>query len=78
MKPIQYVLLWIGEAFLYMAVFVSLFVLMPEVKLYWFIRRYTSVIPGDTWDKYYFLFLCTASLLIVSIVVYLAAMIKKR
>lgn len=78
MKPIQYALLWIGEAFLYAAVFVLLFLLLPEVKVYYLIRRYTDVIPGDIWDKYYFLSLCIASLFIVAIVVYITAAIKRR
>lgn len=78
MKPVQYVLLWIGEACLYTVVLVLLFVLMPEVKVYSLIRIYTGVIPGDTWDKYYFLFICISSLLIVSIIVYLTALIRKR
>lgn len=78
MKPIQYVLLWIGEAFLYTVVLMLLFAILPEVKVYDFIRMHTTVIPGDTWDKYYFLFLCVASLFIVSIIVYLIAVIKRR
>ena len=78
MKPIQYALLWIGEALLYTVVFVLLFLFMPEVKTYYLIRRYTEVIPGDIWDKYYFLALCVASLLIVAIVVYITAAIKRR
>lgn len=78
MKPVQYVLLWIGEASLYIVVLVILFILMPEIKVYNLIRMYTGVIPGDTWDKFYFLFLCMSSLLIVSIVVYLTALIRKR
>ncbi|ANZ04497.1 MULTISPECIES: hypothetical protein [Raoultella] len=78
MKPIQYALLWIGEALLYAVVFVLLFLFMPEVKTYYLIRRYTEVIPGDIWDKYYFLSLCIASLLIVAIVVYITAAIKRR
>ncbi|MXF45669.1 hypothetical protein GR294_03640 [Raoultella sp. Lac2] len=77
MKPIQYALLWIGEALLYTVVFVLLFLFMPEVKTYYLIRRYTEVIPGDIWDKYYFLSLCIASLFIVAIVVYVTAAIKR-
>ncbi|PJR67952.1 hypothetical protein [Raoultella sp. T31] len=78
MKPIQYALLWIGEALLYTVVFVLLFLFMPEVKTYYLIRRYTEVIPGDIWDKYYFLSLCIASLFIVAIVVYVTAAVKRR
>ncbi|EOA1822658.1 hypothetical protein ACHUNR_001090 [Raoultella planticola] len=78
MKPIQYALLWIGEALLYTVVFVLLFLFMPEVKTYYLIRHYTEVIPGDIWDKYYFLSLCIASLFIVAIVVYITAAIKRR
>ncbi|HHT0226735.1 TPA: hypothetical protein ACTW4G_005710, partial [Raoultella planticola] len=78
MKPIQYALLWIGEALLYTVVFVLMFLFMPEVKTYYLIRRYTEVIPGDIWDKYYFLSLCIASLFIVAIVVYITAAIKRR
>lgn len=78
MKPIHYALLWIGEALLFTVVLVLIYALMPEVKVYSLIRMYTDVIPGDTWDKYYFLFLCVSSLLIVAILVYLTALIKKR
>jgi ABC-type Fe3+-siderophore transport system permease subunit len=78
MKPIQYALLWVGEALLFTVVLVLIYVLMPEVKVYSLIRMYTGVIPGDTWDKYYFLFLCVSSLLIVALLVYLTALIKKR
>jgi len=78
MKPIQYALLWIGEALLFTVVLVLIYALMPEVKVYSLIRMYTGVIPGDTWDKYYFLYICVLSLLIVAILVYLTALIKKR
>ena len=78
MRPIQYVLLWIGAAFLYAVTLVLLLRFMPEVELYGLIRKFTGVISGDVWDKYYFLSICLASLLIVSIVVYITALIKKR
>jgi cellulose synthase/poly-beta-1,6-N-acetylglucosamine synthase-like glycosyltransferase len=78
MRPIQYVLLWIGAAFLYAVTLVLLLTFMPEVEFYGLIRKFTGVISGDVWDKYYFLSICLASLLIVSIVVYITALIKKR
>lgn len=78
MKPIQYALLWVGEALLFTVVLVLMYVMMPEVKVYSFIRMYTGVIPGDTWDKYYFLSICVSSLLIVAMLIYLTALIKKR
>lgn len=78
MKPIQYVLLWVGEAFLYILVLVLLFIMMPEVKFYEWIRIYAGVIPGDAWDKYYFLGLCIASLLIVSVIIFLTALVKRK
>jgi len=78
MKPMHYVLLWVGEAFLYVLVLASLFLFMPEIKAYSLVRIFTGVIPGDTWDKYYFLSLCIASLLIVAIIIYISASLKKR
>lgn len=78
MKPMHYVLLWIGEALLYTLVLAALFLLIPEMKVYSLVRMFTDVIPGDTWDKYYFLALCIASLLIVAIIVYISASLKKR
>ncbi|NYU11771.1 hypothetical protein A8O28_20810 [Enterobacteriaceae bacterium CCUG 67584] len=78
MKPLHYVLLWIGEALLYTLVLAALFLLIPEMKAYSLVRMFTDVIPGDTWDKYYFLSLCILSLLIVAIIVYITASLKKR
>ncbi|WP_336998417.1 hypothetical protein [Leclercia sp. M50] len=78
MKPLHYVLLWIGEALLYTLVLAALFLLIPEMKAYNLVRMFTDVIPGDTWDKYYFLSLCILSLLIVAIIVYITASLKKR
>lgn len=78
MKPIQYVLLWIGEAFIFSVTLVVLFKFFPEDKVYWFFRKRLGFIEEYTWNNYYFLSLCLTSLLIVSIVVYLAAMMKKR
>ena len=78
MKPMHYVLLWIGEALLYTLVLAALFLLIPEMKVYSLVRMFTDVITGDTWDKYYFLSLCIASLLIVAIIVYISASLKKR
>ncbi|MBS1204926.1 MAG: hypothetical protein H6R25_1825 [Proteobacteria bacterium] len=78
MKPIQYVLLWISEAFLFATALVMLFIIFPEDKVYWFFRERLGFIEEYTWNNYYFLSLCVTSLLIVSIVVYLTAVIKKR
>ena len=78
MKPMHYVLLWIGEALLFALVLAALFLLIPEMKAYSLVRMFTDVIPGDTWDKYYFLSLCILSLLIVAIIVYITASLKKR
>lgn len=77
MKPIQYALLWIGEAFLFSVVLILLYLLIPESEAYSIIRDFTSVIPGDTWDKYYFLFLCVTSLFIVAVTIYLTAFFKQ-
>ncbi|PAC08511.1 hypothetical protein CD006_22440 [Enterobacter sp. 10-1] len=76
MKPIQYVLLWFGEALLFTVTFVLLYVLIPEVKMYRLITDLTGFMSDFTWDKYYFLSVCLTSLLIVSIVVYITALIK--
>lgn len=78
MKPMHYVLLWIGEALLFALVLAALFLLIPEMKAYSLVRMFTDVIPDDTWDKYYFLSLCISSLLIVAIIVYISASLKKR
>ena len=78
MKPIQYVLLWFGEVLLFTVTFVLLYVLMPEVKMHRLITDLTGFMSDFTWDKYYFLALCVASLLIVAGVVYITALIKKR
>lgn len=78
MKPMHYVLLWIGKALLFALVLAALFLLIPEMKAYSLVRMFTNVIPGDTWDKYYFLSLCISSLLIVAIIVYISASLKKR
>ena len=78
MKPLHYVFLGIGEALLYTLVLAALFLLIPEMKAYSLVRIFTDVIPGDTWDKYYFLSLCILSLLIVAIIVYITASLKKR
>ncbi|GEM_PF-1578102 len=78
MKPIHYVFLWIGEATLFMLALMLLFLLMPEMKVYDLIRLYTGIIPGDAWDKYYFLGLCISALLIVSIIIYTLALLKKK
>lgn len=78
MKPIQYVLLWIGEACLFSIVLVSLFTVFPEDKVYWFFRKSLGFIEEDSWNNYYFLSLCLTSLLLVSIVVYVTALMKKR
>lgn len=58
MKPIQYVLLWISEAFLFAATLVILFIIYPEDKVYWFFRQHLGFIEGYTWNNYYFLSLC--------------------
>ncbi|WP_368541562.1 hypothetical protein [Enterobacter soli] len=77
MKPIQYTLLWIGEALLFSVVLIVLYAFIPESKAYNIIRNFTGVIPGDTWDKYYFLFLCLSSLFIVAVIVFISAVFKK-
>mgnify|MGYP004712199829 FL=1 len=78
MKPIQYVLLWIGEAFLFAIALVTLFIVFPEDKVYWFFRQRLGFIEEYTWNNYYFMTLCLTSLLIVSIIVYVTALIRKR
>lgn len=78
MKPIQYVILWFGQALLFTVVFVLLYVLIPEIKMYRLITESTGFMSDFTWDKYYFLALCVASLLIVAIVVYITVLIKRR
>ncbi|SNY62359.1 hypothetical protein SAMN02744775_00784 [Enterobacter sp. CC120223-11] len=78
MRPIKYVLLWLGEAFLFSVTLVALFKSFPEDKVYWFFRARFGFIEEYIWNNYYFLSICLTSLLIVSIVVYLAAMIKRR
>ncbi|GEM_PF-4810241 len=45
MKPLHYVLLWIGEALLYTLVLAALFLLIPEMKAYSLVRIFTDVIP---------------------------------
>lgn len=74
----KYVWIWLGEAALYGVVFVLLFIYGPERAAYSFVRRFTGVISGDTWDKYYFLSLCILSLFTVSLVIYITARIRKR
>lgn len=54
MKPIQYVLLWFGQALLFTVVFVLLYVLIPEIKMYRLITELTGFMSDFTWDKYYF------------------------
>ncbi|MBZ0059624.1 MULTISPECIES: hypothetical protein [unclassified Leclercia] len=78
MKPMHFVFLWIGEAFLFTLALITLYLFIPEMKAYDLIRLYTGVIPGDTWDKYYFLALCITALLTVSVIVYILALFKKR
>ena len=78
MKPIQYVLLWFGQALLFAVVFFLLYVLIPEIKMYRLITEVTGFMSDFTWDKYYFLALCIASLFIVAIVVYVTAAVKRR
>lgn len=74
----KYVWIWLGESALYCVVFVLLFTYGPERAAYSFVRRFTGVIPGDTWEKYYFLALCVLSLLTVSLVIYITVRIRKR
>lgn len=61
---------------LYCAILVILFITVPEAAAYRFVRQFTGVIPGDVWDKYYFLSLCVLSLLMVSLVIYIVARLK--
>ena len=78
MKPIQYVFLWIGEAFLFAIALVTLFIIFPEDKVYWLFSKRLGFIEEYTWNNYYFMTLCLTSLLIVSIIVYVTALIRKR
>lgn len=72
----KYVIMWICESMLYCAILVILFITVPEAAAYRFVRQFTGVIPGDVWDKYYFLSLCVLSLLMVSLVIYIVARLK--
>lgn len=78
MTPIKHVITWLVESVVYVLVLIALFSFFPEDKAYWFIRHYTGVITGDGWDKYYFLSLCIASLIITAIIVYIAAVWSNR
>lgn len=72
----KYVIFWICESILYCVILVILFITVPEAVAYRFVRQFTGVIPGDVWDKYYFLSLCVLSLLMVSLVIYIVARMK--
>lgn len=78
MKPIQHVLLWIGEAFLYTFVLALLFIKIAEVDIYWLIREYTGIIPDYILKTWYFLFLCVVSLMSVAIMVYLVTIVNNK
>lgn len=74
----KYVWIWIAESALYCVVLVFLFRAVPENTAYDLVSQFTRMIPGDTWEKYYSLALCVLSLLIVSLVIYITARIRKR
>lgn len=73
----KYVWIWIAEAALYCVVLVFLFSAAPENAAYDLVSQFTGMIPGDTWEKYYFLALCVLSLLTVSLVIYITLRIRK-
>ena len=74
----KYVLLWLGEFFLFVVVLVLLYTFIPEVRIYEIVRSYLGIIPDYTWGKYYFLSICIISLLMVSVVIFITTLIKKR
>ena len=77
MKPINYVLLWIGESFIYIILLIILYLLVPEVTVYSFISNYTGVIQGDNWDKYYFLALCILAMFFNAALIFFSALLCK-
>lgn len=54
MKPIQYVLLWFGQALLFTVLFVLLYVLIPEIKMYRLITESTGFMSDFTWEVLFF------------------------
>ncbi len=73
----KYVLLWIGEYLLFVIFVVLLYAILPEAQMYKMLTSITGMFPDYTWDKYYFLALTIASVLLVALIIYIAHRFKK-